>query len=105
MTQEYVDMRKGKSPLRDDIREVLLGSALVDMGFEPRANQDSRADPLAAVRAVPQLAARPDALARPLPRRPADDSRRERPRDRANQYHNDNAPDDATAAVPAAERE
>ena len=43
MTKAYVDARTGKGPLTRDIREVLLGTALVDMGFAPRPNQDGHA--------------------------------------------------------------
>ncbi|MEO6773136.1 MAG: hypothetical protein ABI467_08940 [Kofleriaceae bacterium] len=42
MTAAYVASRNG-APLTADIREVLLGPALVDMGFEPRSGLDGRA--------------------------------------------------------------
>jgi len=43
MTAEYASSRANHTPLTDDIREVLLGGALVDMGFEPRPGLDGRA--------------------------------------------------------------
>ncbi len=43
MTESYVAARTGVAPLTEDIREVLLGSGLVDMGFEPRPGLDGRA--------------------------------------------------------------
>ena len=43
MTKAYVATRTTGAPLLVDIRDVLLGSGLVDMGFEPRPNLDGRA--------------------------------------------------------------
>lgn len=42
MTELYANSRTG-APLSEDIREVLLGGALIDMGFEPRPGLDGRA--------------------------------------------------------------
>src|SRR6185312_10807877 len=42
MTAAYVASRNG-AKLTEDIREVLLGPALIDMGFEPRSGLDGRA--------------------------------------------------------------
>ncbi|HET9990386.1 MAG TPA: hypothetical protein VFQ65_17765, partial [Kofleriaceae bacterium] len=43
MTKAYVDARTNGTPLVADIRDVLLGSGLVDMGFVPRPGLDGRA--------------------------------------------------------------
>jgi hypothetical protein len=43
MTAAYVDTRTNGKPLTVDIRDVLLGGGLVDMGFEPRPGLDGKA--------------------------------------------------------------
>lgn len=43
MTSAYVDTRANGSPLTVDLRDVLLRSGLVDMGFEPRPGLDGKA--------------------------------------------------------------